>query len=537
MSAEVAIALGVAGRVFVNAACAQNPRLGAALVGVFDGFLIHRSWLANTFFEPLTLIVLAAGLFFDHYQYGGFEGTVTLLLGCGLGVVLADFGPDLWYEIGAEQLTKDVSRELEAMFSFGGDDSVSDVDDRSDAGSVVSASTKASASTHRTARSAATGTSVTVRPARPRPQLPSRPASSITRFSRVTFDESSISQSQGSDNASDDFGTDAGLETQYGLGTNALTSEFALEPDAASVSAPPSVTATGMDGLYMEPSTSAGSIHTRVRSRPSSILRRLDIPVPGPGPMSMPTPRSALSGSTSTQRSVDDGETTPRAAEFSPEFTFAHEAPTPPFPEPDASYMQPYLQPLPPSRPISVASHAPIAFPEPAHTAEVHEPSRLSRILNFPIVDPHEPHVPDEEPESPESARLWAPSVTKSIRSRSSSPAGPRPQPSSRGAPTPPPPFTDNTFGEQMSISDSINDSTVDVRDLDRETTIECIEEAWKVVEKKRHRRLNILVNHDDEGPQTKKSSNFHLLEDLENLRFNMKVRPGLIVVTSRSRP
>ncbi|THH02190.1 hypothetical protein EW145_g6779, partial [Phellinidium pouzarii] len=137
MSAEVAIALGVAGRVFANVACAENIRLGAALVGVFDGFLIHRSWITNTLSDPLTLVVLAVGLVFDHFQFRGFEGTITLLLGCGLGVVLADFGPDVWYEIGGEQLAKDVSRELESLFGFVGDDSASDSDDRSDVGSVV----------------------------------------------------------------------------------------------------------------------------------------------------------------------------------------------------------------------------------------------------------------------------------------------------------------------------------------------------------------------------------------------------------------
>lgn len=61
------------------------------------------------------------------------------------------------------------------------------------------------------------------------------------------------------------------------------------------------------------------------------------------------------------------------------------------------------------------------------------------------------------------------------------------------------------------------DDSTVDVRDLDRDGAISRIEEAWKVVEKKRHRRLNVLVRHDDDELQTsRKNSTFHLMEDLE---------------------
>ncbi|KAH8119164.1 hypothetical protein DFH11DRAFT_426628 [Phellopilus nigrolimitatus] len=557
MSAEVTIALGVAVRVFVNVLCVQNPRLGAALVGVFDGFLIHRSWIANTLLEPLTLVTLAAGLLFDHYLFGGFERTVTLLLGCGLGVVLADFGPDVWYEIGGEQLSKDVSREMASMFSFvGDDDSASDRDDRSDVASVISNSTKVSASSRRTARSAATGTSLTARPSRPRARA--QPQSTITRLSRVTFDESSISQSQAS--SDDDYTTDIyGAETEFGAETAGLTTEFALDGDAESESALPSASATGIDEMYMEPSTStgsAGSAHTRV-------LSRLHIPMAGPSGV----PRSALSNRSSsrTRLTTEDGETTPRATshpvEFSPlppsaigppplaplfpEPSYVHayappvhqpvqvQAPTPPsfspvhFSEPvysPASYPEPNYSPVSFPEP----DHSPASFPEPEHAPEPHEPSRLARIFNGPIVDPHNPE--EDHPDSPESARLWVPPSNSKLRSRSPSPVGPRPPPSPKASPP------SDVFGEEKYISESIDEHTVDVRDLDREPAIELIEEAWKGVEKKHHRRLNILVRHDDDELQSKKNSTFHLLEELENLRFNTKVRPGLIIITSRSR-
>ncbi|THH04498.1 hypothetical protein EW145_g5484, partial [Phellinidium pouzarii] len=404
-------------------------------------------------------------------------------------------------------------------------------------------------------------TSLTVRPARVRPRVIPRPASTITRLSRVTFDESSISQSQGSDNASEDFETDAGLTTEY-----------ALEGDE---SVPPSASATGLNDLYMEPSTSAGSVHTRVH--PPSILRRLDIPIVGSMPRSMRAPSQHSSRRTGL---TSDGETTPRAAtrpmEFSPssvsitepdaqlypeqvpslfpvphvpQFTgpssshfpephvshfpgsspshFPGQSPShfpepspslsyepSRFPDPSPSYS--YEYPIPPSEPIPEIPQQPIAYPEPVHTApkheheheHEHEPSRLSRLLNVPIVDPH---VTEEE-ESPESARLWAP-PPKQMRSRSPSPVGPRPPPSPREMEPPP---AHDVFGEEVYITDTIDDSTVDVRNLDREAAIERIEEAWKNVEKKRHRRLNILVRHDDDELQTKKNSTFNLLESLE---------------------
>ena len=58
-------------------------------------------------------------------------------------------------------------------------------------------------------------------------------------------------------------------------------------------------------------------------------------------------------------------------------------------------------------------------------------------------------------------------------------------------------------------------DRTVDVRKLDREAALQRIEEAWKTVEDRNHRRLNVLVKHDDDV-QSRSDSNFHLMEDLE---------------------
>ena len=64
----------------------------------------------------------------------------------------------------------------------------------------------------------------------------------------------------------------------------------------------------------------------------------------------------------------------------------------------------------------------------------------------------------------------------------------------------------------------TIEDSTVDVRELSREDAIARIEEAWGNVERRRQRRLNILVRHDDDELQSsvRNNSTFHLMEDLE---------------------
>ena len=61
-----------------------------------------------------------------------------------------------------------------------------------------------------------------------------------------------------------------------------------------------------------------------------------------------------------------------------------------------------------------------------------------------------------------------------------------------------------------------VEDRMIDVRKLDRETALQKIEEAWKTVENRKHRRLNVRVNHDDEADQMKNHTNFHLMEDLE---------------------
>lgn len=66
-----------------------------------------------------------------------------------------------------------------------------------------------------------------------------------------------------------------------------------------------------------------------------------------------------------------------------------------------------------------------------------------------------------------------------------------------------------------LMASSFAEDQTVDVRKLDRATALARIEEAWKTVETRNYRRLNVLVNHSDDV-QSRKDSNFQLMENLE---------------------
>ena len=370
MNTETSISLGIVVRVFVNLLCSENIKLAAALLGLWDGLLIHRSWVERRLFEPDTILLLAAGFLFDHVIFASVVRTVTLLLGCGLGIVLSDIGPDIWYEIGGDRIIKDVNRGAESVLAaipFLGVES-SDEDDAS-----VSSRSSFKPSTRRSTRSS---TTVTVRPRRR--VAPSRTDQS-TRLSRVTFDESSISQSQASESSDDEADNED---------ANGSMGPSQTEPE-----------------MYMEPSVTAGSQYTRIRD--PSILRRLNIPGGIPAPSSS---RSSISQS----HTVGDGERTPRAQtfEFSPLPPSAMVPPPPlifsnhldshpysqrsstyaPIPIPEPSLHGSSSQPLPvPSYPVPVDHGNGFPFsPDGSQLGHRYEQghdivSQISEVLNVPI--------------------------------------------------------------------------------------------------------------------------------------------------------
>ena len=366
MNTEASITLGVALRVIVNILCIQNVKLGAAILGVWDGLLIHRSWIENRLFNPEIILLLLAGFAFDHYFFGSTVRTLTLFLGCGLGILLGDIGPDLWYDMGGDRLLEDIQHEADSLLAavpFLGEES-------DDEGSVVTRTTRAPTRIS----SSRTGTSVTVRPSRVRRTPRAEDVQSgTTRLSRVTFDESSISQTQTSSSDSD-RGEETILETEG-------------------------------DGMYMEPSTM--SSHP-TRGRPSSsVLRRLYMP-------GQDSPIGISVQSTSV-RSHGDGDTTPRAHayEFSP-LPPSATVPPPSFVY-DAAATAPYQSSRPQSYQTQFYPPAPPSFPEPQHERP-HSPSRFERMMNVPIADPD---TMGSQPPSP---------TPKRSRSNSPLPLPPRPR-------------------------------------------------------------------------------------------------------------
>lgn len=287
---------------------------------------------------------------------------------------------------------EDFSKEADVLVSsipFLGEESSTD---GSEIGSRISASTRSKAPTRRSFRSES---SLTARQERPRRRTD---GDQSTRLSRVTFDESSITQSQASSSSDEEDEVDE----------SAAPSGFELED------------------MYMEPST-LGSHHTRVRT--PSLLRRLYIPGQTEP---IPAPRRLSTHSDRSRSTAGDGDRTPRAQtfEFSPLPPSATVPPPLLFSAPRHSYAHSASRPI--SALVMPEIPSPPSVPEVGiEIEEPHSPSRLSRILNVPIADPHE----GGSPRSRRSSRSPSP-----VRSRPPSPSGPRqpsPRLSARGSPRP----------------------------------------------------------------------------------------------------
>lgn len=234
LSTMTSAVVGVAVRALVNVLCLQNEKLAASALGLWDGLSIYQAHLDNSLLDIGTLLQLALGLLFDFIFFGSIVRTVTYALGCFLGILVGDFGPDLWYDLGGEDISKDFRRELNTLLSYlplvGDDERSSHRRRRSRSRSpATSVGRKSEGETTVRQRPSTAGTSRRRRSTR---QLDDQ-STVLTRDSRVTFDETSITQSQTEDSSVDDGG----------------------------------------EGLYMEPSTAAS--HLGVRSPAQSLLRRM----------------------------------------------------------------------------------------------------------------------------------------------------------------------------------------------------------------------------------------------------------------------
>lgn len=227
------VVVGVAVRILVNVLCSQNEKFAASALGLWDGLAVYQAHLDNSLLDLGTLLQLALGLLFDFIFFGSIVRTVTYALGCFLGILVGDFGPDLWYEFGGQ----DISKELNTLLSFislEGDSGRSRRRHRSRSKSPATSVGRKSEgeTTVRHGLASASGTSRRRRSTR----RPDDQSTVLTRDSRVTFDETSITQSQTEDSSID------GGDTE-------------------------------IQGLYMEPSTAAS--HLGVRSPAQSLLRRM----------------------------------------------------------------------------------------------------------------------------------------------------------------------------------------------------------------------------------------------------------------------
>lgn len=237
------VVVGVVVRVLINVLCSQNEKLAASALGLWDGFAVYQAHLDNSLLDVGTLLQITLGFLFDFLFFGSIVRTVAYCAWLLLGILASDFGPDLWYDFGGEDITKDFRRELNTLLSYislEGDNGSSRRRNRSRSRSpATSVGRKSEGETTVRGLASTSGTSRRRRSTR----RPDDQSTVLTRDSRVTFDETSIAQSQTEESSIEDGG-DTELQSS-----------------------------TDVQGLYMEPSTAAS--HLGVRSAAQSLLRRM----------------------------------------------------------------------------------------------------------------------------------------------------------------------------------------------------------------------------------------------------------------------
>ncbi|TDL26078.1 hypothetical protein BD410DRAFT_895512 [Rickenella mellea] len=114
MDSLVAIISGIAMRVSVSMIFGQSLKVAALLTGLWDGILLHRS-MRRTKYRSSDLLSdpylqAAFAVLFELTMNRSLLRIVVVSLGWCLGVVLADVGPAIWYDIGGEDLPRELER-------------------------------------------------------------------------------------------------------------------------------------------------------------------------------------------------------------------------------------------------------------------------------------------------------------------------------------------------------------------------------------------------------------------------------------------
>lgn len=195
MNPQVSLLLEVGIRLAFNLLSGRQIILGAFFVGIWNGIVLQRAT------EPFVAYFQSAWFAFDLLVLSN-VARLYLVLGCFLGVLVADFGPDVW-DTWAEFQRPVKSRASSGSLLAPPAGSGSTIVSRSLATDLDGASTLTRGAT---ARSQVTTSPSSLSSTSSVSTLRGDGGSTITRTSRVTFDEASIANSQSEAPSETEFG-------------------------------------------------------------------------------------------------------------------------------------------------------------------------------------------------------------------------------------------------------------------------------------------------------------------------------------------
>ena len=174
------VALSVALRVFVNTYLQEfGDVLVGLIVGVWDGAILHNSWLEDRVLEPLTLLQIVGCIFYDLLYQSNTTKALFVILGGVLGAVLSDGGAfSLFRFLEVDELGDTTIRSFQLPTIKLKHDALLDSDSDSIDSVVTVVPRKGSVhgtrrpSTRQSNRTRLTGTSRTTRSSLPRLRIP-----------------------------------------------------------------------------------------------------------------------------------------------------------------------------------------------------------------------------------------------------------------------------------------------------------------------------------------------------------------------------